>query len=582
MPFIMPRNAPSTYTIPDGTPLRAATGDQVPALGAATSNLLNPATFAGPVKKGSANQNIQLTAAANNHLGIDTFQGKHDYGIDYTNADHINSTRYALEGAVLELTTENTTGARHPFHLHGFSIQPLSLTTPGGPNFTYPFPEFRDNVDIPPGYTLHFRVKLDPRPMPDGVTPGGALGRWLFHCHIFFHAEDGMLSELVVVPANGNEKPDINSAGSLSEFNQGETAEMSGKYKDPDGDPITLSASIGTVTDEGNGIWSWKFDTGQANGQLVYITITDSGGKKGQTVFQLKIDNSPPSLVVPGTQTFASGATVNYNISATDANAVDTLTLSASGLPTGLTFTDNGDRTGTIAGQTTALPGNYVVTYTVSDGHNAPVSTQRLITITKAKKPLTAIVARPSRLVNKRVTVGCLLDSAALRRCRADILVGKKRVGRATKVLKSSGKNFTTVKVLVNRATRRKIAKSVPGLKVKVRVTGRRFGSAKNLADATTVRVVAPKVTATLKSGGFAPGTVTLTTKGNKFLKGVAKQVGKANKVSCTAAASTAVLSTQRGNAACALLALSGLKSKQFNTVAKQGSSPSIAVGISR
>ena len=156
------------------------------------------------------------------------------------------------------------------------------------------------------------------------------------------------------------------------------------------------------------------------------------------------------------------------------------------------------------------------------------------------------------------------------------------RVGRATKVLKSSGKNFTTVKVLVNRATRRKIAKSVPGLKVKVRVTGRRFGSAKNLADATTVRVVAPKVTATLKSGGFAPGTVTLTTKGNKFLKGVAKQVGKANKVSCTAAASTAVLSTQRGNAACALLALSGLKSKQFNTVAKQGSSPSIAVGISR
>jgi hypothetical protein len=31
-----------------------------------------------------------------------------------------------------------------------------------------------------------FRVRLDDRPLVDGATMGGSLGRWLFHCHIFF------------------------------------------------------------------------------------------------------------------------------------------------------------------------------------------------------------------------------------------------------------------------------------------------------------------------------------------------------------------------------------------------------------
>ena len=45
--------------------------------------------------------------------------------------------------------------------------------------------------------------------MMDGVTPGGGLGRWVFHCHIFFHAVFGMISEFDVVAADGNERPYI-------------------------------------------------------------------------------------------------------------------------------------------------------------------------------------------------------------------------------------------------------------------------------------------------------------------------------------------------------------------------------------
>jgi FtsP/CotA-like multicopper oxidase with cupredoxin domain len=578
-------NAPQTYTIGDGTPLRAATGDPQEALGNANNNLLDPATFADPAyKKGKKEENIQLTTQANNHAGIDTFFGTHDVDdyLDKTKAAHLQSTRYATEGSVLQLTAENTTGARHPFHLHGFSIQPLKLTKSGGPDYIWPYHEFRDNVDIPPGYKLEFRVRLDPRPMPDGVTPGGALGRWLFHCHIFFHATDGMLSELVVVPASGNERPNINPDVATSGPKQGETAVMSGKFGDPDGDPVTITSSIGTIEQfNGSGIWSWSFDTGQAKSQLVYVTATDSNGLKGQTVFQLDIQNTPPTLVVPGPTTVAAGSFASIGVSATDPDAVDTLSFSASGLPAGLSLVDNGNRTATISGQPIAAPGVYNATLAVDDGHNPPVTGTLQITIAKAKKPLTAIVDRPERLVKRAITIGCLADTANLRSCRVDVLIGKKRVGRGSKTLKSNGKRFTNVRVVLNKATRKKIAKSVPGVKVKLKLLGRKFGSSKKLTASGGAKVVAPKVVATLKSGGFQGQTVSLTGKGTKFLKALAKQVGKAQQTSCLAAASSQALSTQRGNAACALLATSGLKSK-FTTKSKVGGSPSIAVTIQR
>jgi FtsP/CotA-like multicopper oxidase with cupredoxin domain len=577
-------NAPQTFNIADGTPLRAATGNPQEALGNANNNLLDPATFADPAyKKGTKSENITLTSAAKNHLGIDTFFGTHDVDdyLDKTKAAHLNSTRYAEEGSVLELTVENTTGARHPFHMHGFSIQPLALEKSGGPNYNWPYHEFRDNVDIPPGYKLRFRVRLDPRPMPDGVTPGGALGRWLFHCHIFFHATDGMLSELVVVPKSGNERPNINPDVATSGPKQGETAVMSGKFGDPDGDPVTITSSIGTVESFPNGIWSWSFPTGQSKSQLVYVTATDSNGLKGQAVFQLDIQNTPPTLVLPGPQTIAAGSLASFNVSATDPDAVDTLSFSASGLPAGLSFVDNGNRTASISGQPIAPPGVYNATIAVSDGHNPPATGTLKITIAKAKKPLTAIIDRPERLVSRAVTIGCLADTANLRSCRVDVLLGKKRVGRGSKTLKSSGKGFTNVRVVLNKATRKKIGKSLPGVQFKVKLLGRKFGSSKKLSAAGSGKVVAPKVVATLKAGGFQGQMVTLASKGTKFLKGIAKAVGKANQVSCASAASSAALSTQRGNAACAFLATSGLKAK-YATTAKVGGSPSIAVTIRR
>src|SRR5262249_26380798 len=83
---------------------------------------------------------------------------------------------------------------------------------------------------------------------------------------------------------------------------------------------------------------------------------------------------SPPVLTVPGSQSVDFHDTLTFDVSATDADATDTLSFSATGLPAGLTLTDNGDRTATVNGTVTAAPGLFTATIAVNDGHTPPVS----------------------------------------------------------------------------------------------------------------------------------------------------------------------------------------------------------------
>src|SRR3954452_15783793 len=529
MHFKVNGSAPSTFDIAGGDPVRAADpGHAVEVLGAANSALLDPNTF-NPMKLGKSAQNIQLGKSTNPKdnkpgLGIDNFFGTHEVDGDYAAAAHLGSSRYARQGDRLQLTVENTTGAHHPFHLHGFSIQPISLTTPGGPNFTWPYPEFRDNVDIPPTYTLTFRIRLDPRPMSDGTTAGGALGRWVFHCHIFFHATNGMLSEFVVTAPNGNERPDVNVDSASTSVAQGGEATIKGTYADRDNDPVTLTASVGTVTDDGAGKWTWKYPTGSDNSREVFITAADPGGRKSQTVFQLQINNTPPSLVLPASQSVALGAPASFGVSANDPDVPDTVALGASGLPAGLSFADGGSRAGTVSGTPTAAPGVYMATFSANDGKNTAVTGVVPITVTPAlATPLTALVSRPERLVKGAITVGCRLSVAALQSCRATVVRGGKRVGRATKKIAATGKRSANVRVPLDRATRRKVARSIAGVAVQVQFLALTFAPPATLTAAKGTRVVAPRVSVHPRLAAFKPGLTSVSARGKRFLTKVAK-----------------------------------------------------------
>ena len=72
----------------------------------------------------------------------------------------------------------------HPFHIHGFSFQVLSRE--GVPE---PIRAWKDTVNIKGKQTLKLAVRFD-----------GFVGKWLYHCHILEHAENGMMGELDISP----------------------------------------------------------------------------------------------------------------------------------------------------------------------------------------------------------------------------------------------------------------------------------------------------------------------------------------------------------------------------------------------
>lgn len=81
-------------------------------------------------------------------------------------------------------TVTNNTTQDHPFHIHGYPFQVLSV---GG--MPPPVLEWRDNVNVPASQTLKLAVSFADRP-----------GTWMFHCHILDHADMGMMGLLVVNP----------------------------------------------------------------------------------------------------------------------------------------------------------------------------------------------------------------------------------------------------------------------------------------------------------------------------------------------------------------------------------------------
>ena len=184
-----------TYTIANGTPLRPDT-DLVQVL-------TLPGEGPGSLLASGMGDPITFTNSGG-QLGVNGISGDHDH------STLPGSARFAQIGDTLELTVTNETGAHHPFHLHGFSIQPRELSKQGTVVYDYGYHEFVDEVDIPSKHTLKFRVKLTDRPnfyddkgkvLAVATPTGGGLGRWLFHCHILFHATLGMISELDVVAA---------------------------------------------------------------------------------------------------------------------------------------------------------------------------------------------------------------------------------------------------------------------------------------------------------------------------------------------------------------------------------------------
>ncbi|RVX74447.1 hypothetical protein B0A52_01573 [Exophiala mesophila] len=98
-------------------------------------------------------------------------------------------------GRVIEIVLNNNDDGKHPFHLHGHSFQVLARSEDdagpweGDANSTFPTaPMRRDTILLHPNGHLVLRFRSD--------NPGV----WVFHCHIEWHVQQGLLMTFVEDP----------------------------------------------------------------------------------------------------------------------------------------------------------------------------------------------------------------------------------------------------------------------------------------------------------------------------------------------------------------------------------------------
>ena len=96
-----------------------------------------------------------------------------------------------------------------------------------------------------------------------------------------------------------NVAPTVNTDSGSITVNEGATAANTGSYSDSGVDTVSLSTSIGSITDNGNGTWTWSFGTsdGPDDSQTVTITASDDELASSQTDFELTVSNVAPQAV---------------------------------------------------------------------------------------------------------------------------------------------------------------------------------------------------------------------------------------------------------------------------------------------
>jgi hypothetical protein len=164
---------------------------------------------------------------------------------------------------------------------------------------------------------------------------------------------------------------------------------------DPDGDAITSFIASGlpagaSFTPNGtntSGTLSWTPTFSQSGVHIV--TFTASNALSGSSSTQITITNvdRAPVVTAPAAASGPENALLTVNVTAADPDGQSITSLTATGLPTGATFTPNGSRTaGTLEWTPTfSQSGVHNVTFTATNALSGSSSTQ--ITITDLDRP---------------------------------------------------------------------------------------------------------------------------------------------------------------------------------------------------
>jgi hypothetical protein len=176
---------------------------------------------------------------------------------------------------------------------------------------------------------------------------------------------------------------------------------------DPDGDPLTYSASslpVGANFNSATRVFSWTPTSNQAGNYVVLFTVADgNGGADTESVnIAVTSSNTSPQLSPIGSKNAAVGQLLQFEIQATDPDG-DTMTYFATGLPSGAIF-DPSTRQFTWT-PSVSQQSEHQVTFTVTDGNGGNDFETISITVTSVNSPPQLTPIGP-----KTVLVGSLLD----------------------------------------------------------------------------------------------------------------------------------------------------------------------------
>jgi len=204
---------------------------------------------------------------------------------------------------------------------------------------------------------------------------------------------------LIQVIEAGNQAPQIDPVTQQT-VTEGTNLSYTVTASDPDGTTPTLSAenlpANMTFTDNGDGTGTISFDPAFSQSGSYDVTIIADDGESQDTIIVTVVvedaGNQPPVLTPVDPQTVAELQTLNFTVTATDpdSDVPDIPVMTAIDVPTGATYVDNGDGTGTFNWETENLDvGVYPVSFIATDPRDATLydSIEVSITVTDYNVP---------------------------------------------------------------------------------------------------------------------------------------------------------------------------------------------------
>jgi len=204
----------------------------------------------------------------------------------------------------------------------------------------------------------------------------------------------------IVIGRLPNVAPVLASDNASVTVNEGQTAANTGTVTDANHDTVTLTASVGTVVNNGNGTWSWSFATtdGPAQSQTVTITGDDGHGGVSSTSFSLVVNNVAPTITsVSNNGPVITGNPATVTVTATDpAGANDPLAYQFDCDNNGVF--EIGPQAGNSASCTFASAGSHTVNVRVTDGDGGAATGSTVVTVLVPPPNCSGAVASSSQI----------------------------------------------------------------------------------------------------------------------------------------------------------------------------------------